>query len=245
MSRNFDVLQRAGKQETLVGQSNGALPTGDPITRPSDYGEPAHHVDEIVKLVHRVFVFPNSQAPRAVVFAGIQSNGCSRICSQIAESLAAQRLGSVSLVDVNLRPPSLHQLGGAEAFSGPSDVVVKPSPVRDFAVQIGGDGNFRVVPPGSDPQGPLGSDRVRLRMAELRKQFDYILIDAPPLSSSFDAVLLGQVADGIILVVEANSTRRENARIAKETLENAHVNILGAILNNRTFPVPEAIYRRL
>ena len=245
MSRNFDVLQRASTQKTLVARSSSALLADDPLTRPGGLGERVHNEDEIVKLVRRVFVFPNSQAPRVVVFAGVQADGCSRICSRVAEALAAMELGSVSLVDVNLRPPSLHQLLGAETSPGPTDAVVKPGPVRDFAVQIGGDGNFRVIPPSSDTQHLLGSDRMRLRVAELRKQFDYVLIDAPPLCSSSDAILLGQVADGIIIVVEANSTRRENARIAKETLESANVRILGAILNNRTFPIPEALYRKL
>jgi Mrp family chromosome partitioning ATPase len=82
-------------------------------------------------------------------------------------------------------------------------------------------------------------------MAELREKFDYVLIDAPPISSYVDAVLLGQIADGVILVVEANSTRRETARMVKETFEGANVKLLGAILNNRTFPIPEALYRKL
>jgi Mrp family chromosome partitioning ATPase len=82
-------------------------------------------------------------------------------------------------------------------------------------------------------------------MMELSKEFDYVLIDAPPVSSYADAVLLGQMADGVILVVEANSTRRGTARMVKETFEGAKVRLLGAILNNRTFPIPEALYRKL
>ena len=82
-------------------------------------------------------------------------------------------------------------------------------------------------------------------MIELREKFDYVLIDAAPLGSSTDAVLLGQKADGLVLIVEAHSTRREAARIAKETLAASKVNVLGAILNNRTFPIPESLYRRL
>ena len=87
--------------------------------------------------------------------------------------------------------------------------------------------------------------RLRSRMAELREEFDYVLIDAPPVCSYADAVLLGQLADGVILVVEANSTRRDTARMAKETIEGAKVRLLGAVLNNRTFPIPEALYRKL
>jgi Mrp family chromosome partitioning ATPase len=104
------------------------------------------------------------------------------------------------------------------------------------------------VPPGSAEaaaQGLFASGPLRLRIGELRKEFDYVLIDAPPANSCGDAVLLGQMADGVILVVEANSTRRVAARLAKETFESAEIRLLGGVLNNRTFPIPEALYRNL
>jgi Mrp family chromosome partitioning ATPase len=72
-----------------------------------------------------------------------------------------------------------------------------------------------------------------------------VLIDAPGTSSSRDAALLGQLADAAILVVEANSTRKMAARKAKEFLERAGVQLIGTILNNRTFPIPEALYKIL
>ena len=114
-------------------------------------------------------------------------------------------------------------------------------------MQIGGD-RFWMIPPGSpvvEARGLFSSDGLRSRIAELREEFDYVLIDTPPVGSYADAVLLGQMTDGVILVVEANSTRREAARIAKETFESANVKVLGAILNNRAFPIPEALYKKL
>jgi Mrp family chromosome partitioning ATPase len=53
------------------------------------------------------------------------------------------------------------------------------------------------------------------------------------------------LADGVVLVLEANSTRRVTAKKAKQALEAANVRILGTVLNNRTFPIPEGLYRRL
>jgi Mrp family chromosome partitioning ATPase len=148
-------------------------------------------------------------------------------------------------VDANLRAPSFHQLLGVGKFPGLKDATVKAGPIKDFAVRIA-EGNLWLMPSGSlTAEGLFTSDRLRLRMRELREEFDYVLIDAPAVSSYADAVLLGQMADGVILVVEANSTRREKARVAKETLEGAKVKLFGAVLNNRTFPIPEALYRRL
>jgi len=56
---------------------------------------------------------------------------------------------------------------------------------------------------------------------------------------------LGQAAEGVILVLKANSSRRDVARKAVQDLKNAGVRILGAVLNQRTFPIPQALYDKL
>jgi Mrp family chromosome partitioning ATPase len=87
--------------------------------------------------------------------------------------------------------------------------------------------------------------QLKERLAELRGEFEYMLIDAPGTSVCGDAQLLGLVADAAILVVEANVTRRLTARKAKESLEAAGVHLLGTVLHNRSFPIPESLYKRL
>jgi Mrp family chromosome partitioning ATPase len=83
------------------------------------------------------------------------------------------------------------------------------------------------------------------RLAELRSAFDYVLIDAPPLNSYADAMVFGRLADGVVLVLEANATRREAALRVAESLRSAKISVLGAVLNKRTFPIPSALYKRL
>jgi Mrp family chromosome partitioning ATPase len=83
------------------------------------------------------------------------------------------------------------------------------------------------------------------RIAELRSEFDYLLIDAPPLNSYADGMIFGRLADGVVLVLEANTTRREAALRVTESLRAMKIPVLGAVLNNRTFPIPEAVYKRL
>jgi Mrp family chromosome partitioning ATPase len=79
----------------------------------------------------------------------------------------------------------------------------------------------------------------------LPAEFAHVVISAPPVGLYADAALLAQKTDGIVLVLEANATRWRTVRKAKQALESAHVKVLGTVLNNRTFPIPEKIYRMI
>jgi len=82
-------------------------------------------------------------------------------------------------------------------------------------------------------------------LAELRNEFEYAVIQGPAAGLSSEAALLGELADGIVLVLGANSTRKVTARKIKSTLETMRSRILGTVLSERAFPIPEWIYRRL
>jgi Mrp family chromosome partitioning ATPase len=71
------------------------------------------------------------------------------------------------------------------------------------------------------------------------------LLDCPALSVSDDAVFLAPETDGVMVVVEADRTRREQIQNAQHTIETADGNLLGFILNKRQYTVPEWLYKRL
>lgn len=79
----------------------------------------------------------------------------------------------------------------------------------------------------------------------LRFAFDYILLDCPALSVSDEATFLAPETDGVMIVVEADATKREQIQNAKQTIERADGNLLGFILNKRQYTVPGWIYNRL
>jgi capsular exopolysaccharide synthesis family protein len=204
--------------------------------------------DELTKLVQNLFRLPDSTGPRRVVFAGTESGtGCSWICAHVAEILAAQVNASVCVVDCNLRSPSLHQQFGVQNHHGLSDALLGSASVRHYAHRLSR-ANLWLLSCGApveNRQPLLASDRMRLRLRELGAVFDYTLIDAAPLNLQNDASVLGGFCDGVILVLKANASRREIASKALQELQAAQVAILGAVLNQRTFPVPQAIYDRL
>lgn len=82
-------------------------------------------------------------------------------------------------------------------------------------------------------------------LSQLRKQFDYILIDSPPLSVSEDALALCSSVDGVILVVEAGKTRSQVVSYTKDRIIQNGGNILGGIFNKQRHYIPNWIYERL
>lgn len=257
MSKNFELMQEAGRRRpevasTPMPQKVVSLGVSDgndhrnEATRALNLDELAQ--EETQKLVQRVFLLQASEPSRTVIFAGIDhGNGCSRTCARAAQVLAANVVGRVCLVDANLRSPSLPEFFGMTNHHGLTDSLLHDGPILSFAKQIG-TGNLWLLSCGSlasDSANLLNSNRLKTRLDEMRNEFDYVLIDAPPLSQYADAVALGRLADGIVFVLEANSTRRESAIKVIENLRASQVQILGAVLNKRSYPIPESLYQRL
>jgi capsular exopolysaccharide synthesis family protein len=288
MSRNYEVLRRANKEQELfqrIGRSadikqdslpisavladkvQNRLATHDEsvdtlkdISQASDSRKvPVHRKqprldlqalcrEEEIKLIQRVFLPPGTGAPRVVVFSGMgHGTGCSSICGRAGETLAAHVAGTICVVDANLRSPFLHRYLGICNRAGLVEALVQSDPIRHFT-QRTSKGNLWVLTSGldiSNPHALLTLDRLRPRIAELRSEFDHVLIDTPPVNYFADARLVGQLADGIVLIVEANSTRREAVLKTKESLQAANLRLLAAVLNKRTFPIPDYLYRKL
>jgi Mrp family chromosome partitioning ATPase len=203
---------------------------------------------EQVKLVQRLFLAHASKARRAVLFAGVErDNGCARLCMRAGQTLARLTSQSVCVVDANLRSPELHRLIGADNQDGLAAAVGQPGSASTFARRLEPT-NLWVLPSGSsssDPDLLLTAERVRPCVQALIALFDRILINAPPINLYAESLALSQFVDGVVLVLEAQVTRREIVRNVKDQLEDLNVPLLGIVLNNRTFPIPEAVYRLL
>jgi protein-tyrosine kinase len=257
MSRNFELLQNLGKEVLLDApaavaavdqhRSVPVVPQQVESKEPQLKLEPKER-DELTKLAQRIFLQPGADSPRVVIFTASESgNGCSSICACAAELLAAQVSGTVCLLDANLRHPGLHEQFAVENHFGLADALQGTEPLLNYARSMSRT-NLWLVSGGSSPEAALpllSSDRMRQRISELRSAVDYVLIDASAMNISNDATVLAASADGVVMVLKANSSRRETVRKAVQDMQAAHVRVLGAVLNQRTFPIPDAIYNRL
>jgi hypothetical protein len=204
--------------------------------------------EEEMKLVQRVFPGTHEDSPRMALFAGLEGEaGCASICARAGEILAARAEGPVCIVDANFRSPFLHRYFGVENEKGLVEATFEAGPIQSFVQQIP-EPYLWLMPSGkaaTNLRFPAMADGLRVRIAELRETFRYVVIHSGPLRLETSAMLLSRWTDGVVLVLEANATRRDAARRVKDNLAAAGVRVLGVVLNNRTFPIPEAIYRRL
>jgi Mrp family chromosome partitioning ATPase len=254
MSKNFELMQRIGlePEAEIKTRTSPRLPVIEPkVPRLRNGDLPKLEqvaLDQTLRLVQRVFMVQTPDAPRVVAFAGIeQGSGCSQVCSMAAKVLAKNVAGSVCLVDANLRSPALANSFRIPNRHGLSDALREPESVKTFVGQLGAE-NLWLLSAGSFPEESfslLNSSRLKERFAELRAEFDYIVIDAPPLTQFADVTALGQLSDGLVMILEANSTRREAALDVARNLRAAQIRILGAVLDKRTFPIPDSLYRRI
>jgi polysaccharide biosynthesis transport protein len=207
-----------------------------------------HCLEQLNPLVQRLLQSAEEEGRlRSVLFSAIGTDdGSAELCAAAGEALASQTTGSICLVDGNLRSPSVHTLFGVTGAPGLSDLLLQPGDLRPCLVRVRP--NLWLLPAGSrcnEALPMLVAEQVRPLLAKLLATFDYVVLDTSAAGAHGDATALGPLVDGVVLMLEANATRREVARRTAEQLQAAHVRVLGAVLTNRTFPIPEAIYRKL
>jgi len=201
--------------------------------------------EQIRSLVRQVFLPGWPKPAHQVVFSSVDpETDISAICMQVGLALSAQVAGTTCLVEANLNGPRLEQVLENNGL----DLVPNQerSALRDSSRRLSNELWLmsRSVFFGEHESGWSGA-WLRDRLAELRQRYDYSVIYGPPAGTCSEAALLASLCDGMVLVVEADSTRRVAAQKVKEKLHSANARLLGAVLSERTFPIPDAIYRRL
>ncbi len=137
------------------------------------------------------------------------------------------------LIDADLRKPGVHSkfmisnetgLTNILAQKKPLESVIKTASVKDLDIITSGP-----IPP--NPSELLQSESMGNFLEDLKKKYDYILLDTPPVGMVTDAAILAAKSDGIILVVTSGKTHIDEAKRAKQLLLNVDAKILGVVLN--------------
>ncbi|NIV39822.1 MAG: polysaccharide biosynthesis tyrosine autokinase, partial [Anaerolineae bacterium] len=148
--------------------------------------------------------------------------------------IMAQAGNSVILVDADLRRSALHKAFQLSNRQGLTNVLLESEPVLDGWLQETGIDNLRLLSSGPLPPNPpelLGSQKMHRLFETLIQEADLIIFDSPPILAVTDATVLSMTADGVLVVADAEKTRRGALKEAVEKLRQADANILGTVLN--------------
>lgn len=165
--------------------------------------------EAFLKLAESISLSKEKESPWIVVLAGIDAGeSCSRIVARAAKILARSGLGKVCLVDAYFHSPSLSEFFAFGSLLGLTDALHLGGSILDFTIPDH-KGKLSLVPRGSFPAESANQhdlDAVKNWLDELRREFDSVLINAPPLNRSADGIAFGKLADSLVPVLEASTT---------------------------------------
>jgi Mrp family chromosome partitioning ATPase len=192
------------------------------------------HAEQIHALVQQLFFRPESRPVRHVGLASVEaSTATATLCLEVARALAAEDRYDVGLIDAH--PDSVPLETQLQIPSPNPAVATWPIAPRLW-----------MVPRQSwlpDSGGRRLTDQNLSRLRELTTEFDFSILWCAPVSWLTASIV--QACDGLVLVLTANKTRRLVAAQIKDQMSKARVPLLGTVLAERRFPVPQGLYRSL
>jgi len=157
----------------------------------------------------------------------------------------AQKGVRVLLIDADLRRPSIHKTLGMGPRSGLSNVLTGSATLQQTIVTSPVLQNLFILPAGTAPPNPaelLASSNMKDLVAELRGQYDHIVVDTPPTLSVTDAVVLSSRADATILVIRSGQTTKQALRRSRDILMQVNAHVAGVLLNAVDLTSPDYYY---
>ncbi|MGO9862128.1 MAG: GumC family protein [Terriglobales bacterium] len=263
---NMDNTVRIPEQAQAVSglPSLGMIPLGSKSTNRGGYGKrmelaaspevvetvtqirPQSQMAESYRALRTSLLLSNLGAPPKVIMVTSARPQEGKTTTSINTAIVlAQKGVRVLLMDADLRRPSIHKTLGMGPRSGLSNVLTGSATVQQTITTSPILPNLFIMPAGTPPPNPaelLASSNMRDLLAELRQQFDHIVIDTPPTLSVTDAVVLSPRADATILVIRCGRTTKQALRRARDVLMQVNAHVAGVLLNAVDLTSPDYYY---
>ncbi len=193
---------------------------------------PRSNVAEALRSVRTNLLFSgHGPLNRLLVTSALPQEGKSFLSSNLSVLIAAT--GSrLLIIDADLRRPNLHKLFELENTQGLSTVLAGINTFEDCVIETHVP-NLHVMLAGPTPPNPaelLGSERMT-ELLDSIEDYDMIIIDSPPVNVVADPLMLSSLVDGVLVIIEANSTSRSLVARTRDLLMEVNANVLGAVVN--------------
>jgi capsular exopolysaccharide synthesis family protein len=222
------------------GGSRRTLPGISPALHQSSELATVSHPQSVVSEAYRalrtsILLSTSKQPPQTIlVSSGQPREGKTTTALNLSITLA-QRGDRVALIDTDLRRPRVHRTLGLTNDRGLSSFLAGNMSVDELPRAIRQIPNLFVITSGPTPPNPaelLSSEAIEGLFHELRRQFDFIVMDSPPAITVADSMILAAHADGVMLVVHGAVTTRETLKHTTKLMTSVNARVIGVVLNN-------------
>ena len=203
--------------------------------------EPDSHISEAFRSFRSNLLFTSVDKTRQLmVFSSpLPEDGKSTCAANLAVALS-QTGKKVLLVDTDLRRPIQHRIFGCRRSPGIVNVLVSEDWEKALgeAIQPSETNGLDLLVCGDKPPNPnemIGSEKMGQVIDAIRKRYDFVVFDTPPLLTVSDALVLAQRLDGVLCVVRAQRTSRKALKSAVELLAQVKTPVMGIVLNDIDF----------
>lgn len=229
---DFEQRQSGASRYGLVGKppEEGAAPASAWLLR-----APRSHIAEAYRTLRTALLMSRVEHPPKVllVMSGSPAEGKSTTCLNTAAAFAIQG-DRVLYIDADLRRPQAHMLFHCANDVGLSNCLTSGMPYREALKPFEGIDTLKLLPAGPHPPNPselIGSKRFADLLAELKRDFDYVFIDSPPVLLVTDAQLLSSYVDGYVMVIRSNKTTKRALQRSLTLMHTGGAVPLGIVVN--------------
>ena len=243
----LDKISKVRERKDLIVKKIGESNVDPRIV---SYFDPKALISEQYKILRTNVLSINKAKPPKVlvVTSSVHSEGKTITSLNLGVVLAQSTQKSrVLVVDADLRRGRVGKYLGVDQEVGLSEILQDKADINDAIFNINVD-NLAFIAAGAVPENPaelLASEKMKRFLSDVKTQFDHIIIDTPPIISVTDSGIVGAISDGVLLVIQAGRTQRGIIERATELLYQAHSKVVGHILTNIEYHLPEYIYRYL
>lgn len=203
--------------------------------------------DSYQALSDQIYLLANDKKIKSVLLtSALPGEGVSKIIANLGKYLSDKGGHRVLVIDANFRNPSIHKIFKLSENEGFSNML-EGNLIFDKAIKNISP-NLAVLPAGKTKLNPItlfGSHLMTEIMKQAKEKYELILIDTPNLEACKDSLSLSSYSDSVAIVINEGKTRRQVVKFALAGFEQKKINMIGFILNNRKYSLPEVIYKRV